>query len=364
MNIRRILAVTRKESREIARDPVTVWVSLLMPLVMLFLFGYAITLDVEDVAFGVWDEDRSPESRRLIDAFAQSGYFKLAHAISDERGLTAALERGSIKMALVIPESFGRSVARHGPAAVQIIVDGTFSNTAQIVAGYADAIVQGASPPVRPLVRPEVRVWYNPEMRSANYVVPGLFGVILLAFPPLLTALGVVREKESGSIQQIFASPLTSAEFIAGKLVPYGLIAFVQVLLVVGFGLIWFEVPFRGELALLLGVSLVYVFCTVGLGLLVSTLTRKQIVAMLLALVLTLMPSFLFSGFLFPIFTMPYALQLYAAAFPGQYFVELSRDIVMKGAGLREVWINVAALLAYTLGVFWLAAWRFRKKVA
>lgn len=364
MDIRRVFAVTRKEFREISRDPVTIWVSLLMPLVMLFLFGYAISLDVEDVPFGVWDEDRTPESRRLADAFAQSGYFELAHAISDERDLNASLEHGIIKLAVVIPRGFGRDVALGRPVQVQVIVDGTFSNTAQIVAGYADAIVQGGTPTARPLLRPEVRVWYNPEMRSVNYVIPGLFGVILLAFPPLLTALGVVREKESGSIQQIFASPLTSAEFIAGKLVPYGMVAFAQVLLVVGFGLVWFRVPFRGDLALLLSVSLVYVFCTVGLGLLVSTLTRKQVVAMLLALILTLMPSFLFSGFLFPIFTMPYALQLYAAAFPGQYFVELSRNIVMKGAGLRDVWINVAALLAYTAAIFCLAAWRFRKKVA
>ena len=364
MNPRRIRAVIVKETHEIARDPVTIWVSLLMPLVMLFLFGYAITLDVKDIPLGVWDEDRSPESRRLIDAFAQSGYFTLAHAITDERDLTAALERGQIKLAVVIARGFQERRARGAATAVQIIVDGTFSNTAQIVASYADAIVQRVSAPARVLLRPEIRVWYNPEMRSVNYVVPGLFGVILLAFPPLLTAFAVVREKETGSIQQIFASPLTSAEFIAGKLVPYGLIAFVQILLVMGFGLVWFKVPFRGDLGLLLSVSLIYVFCTVGLGLLVSTLTNKQVVAMLLVLVLTLMPSFLFSGFLFPIFTMPYVLQLYAAAFPGQYFVELSRDIVMKGAGLRDVWVNVAALLGYTLAIFALASWRFHKKVA
>ncbi len=364
MNLRRIRAVIVKETHEIARDPITIWVSLLMPLVMLFLFGYAITLDVKDIPLGVWDEDSSPESRRLVEAFAQSGYFTLAHEITDERDLAAALERGEIKLALVIPRGLQERRARGAASAVQIIVDGTFSNTAQIVASYADAIVQGVSAPARALLSPEIRVWYNPEMRSVNYVVPGLFGVILLAFPPLLTAFAVVREKETGSIQQIFASPLTSAEFIAGKLVPYGLIAFVQILLVMGFGLVWFNVPFRGDLGLLLSVSLIYVFCTVGLGLLVSTLTNKQVVAMLLVLVLTLMPSFLFSGFLFPIFTMPYLLQLYAATFPGQYFVDLSRAIVMKGAGLREVWVNVAALVGYTLAVFALATWRFRKKVA
>lgn len=364
MDIARIFAVVRKEAREIARDPVTIWISLLMPLVMLFLFGYAISLDVKDVPFGVWDGDRSPTSRRLVDAFAQSGYFTLVHTFNEERALTQALERGEVKLAIVIPEQFSRRLARGTPTSVQLIVDGTFSNTAQIVAGYADAIVIESFMQARRLVQPEVRVWYNPEMRSVNYVVPGLFGVILLAFPPLLTTLAVVREKETGSIQQIFASPLTSAEFIAGKLVPYGLIAFVQILLVMGFGLVWFKVPFRGDLALLLGISLLYVFCTVGLGLLVSTLTRKQVVAMLLALVLTLMPSFLFSGFLFPIFTMPYFLQWYAATFPGRYFIELSRDIVMKGAGLTDVWVNVAALLVYTLAIFWIAAWRFRKKVA
>lgn len=364
MNLARIAAVIRKEMREIARDPVTIWISLLMPLVMLFLFGYAISLDVRDVPFGVWDADRSPASRQLVDAFTQSGYFTLAHTFSEERALNDALERGEVTLAIVIPEQFSQRLARGAPTAVQLIVDGTFSNTAQIAAGYSDAIVLQAFMQARPLVKPEVRVWYNPEMRSVNYVVPGLFGVILLAFPPLLTTLAVVREKETGSIQQIFASPLTSAEFIAGKLVPYGLIAFVQILLVMGFGLVWFKVPFRGDLALLLGISLLYVFCTVGLGLLVSTVTRKQVVAMLLALVLTLMPSFLFSGFLFPLFTMPYVLQWYAAAFPGRYFVELSRDIVMKGAGAADVWTNLAALLVYTLVVFWIAAWRFRKKVA
>jgi ABC-2 type transport system permease protein len=201
-------------------------------------------------------------------------------------------------------------------------------------------------------------------MRSANYVVPGLFGVILLALPPLLTALAVVREKETGSIQQIFASPLTPAEFIAGKLIPYGLIAFIQIVMVMMAGFFWFAVPFRGNLGLLLATGLIYVFCTVGIGLLISTITRSQLVAMLTALIVTLMPSFLFSGFLFPIFTMPYALQLYTSAFPSRYFVELSRGIVLKGAGIEEIWPNTALLTAYTAGVFLLAAWRFRKKVA
>lgn len=364
MQWRRVNAVILKELREIERDPITLGIAVLMPLVMLFLFAYAITFDVREIPLGVWDQDGTPASRGLIHAFAESGYFVIARVLQSDHDLAGALDRGEVKLALVIPARFGTDLSRTTPEPVQVIVDGTFSNTAQIVADYADAIVRGTFTRARPLITPEVRVWYNPEMRSVNYVVPGLFGVILFAFPPLLTALAVVREKETGTIQQVFASPLTGAELIAGKLVPYGLLAFVEVLLVVGVGLLWFEIPFRGSFGLLLAVSFLYVFCTVAIGLLISTVTRQQVVAMLLALIVTLMPSILFSGFLFPIFTMPYALRLYAAAFPGKYFVELSRDIVMKGAGLAVVWPDVALLGAYTIVVFWLAASRFRKKVA
>ena len=185
-----------------------------------------------------------------------------------------------------------------------------------------------------------------------------------MLFRSLLTALAVTREKDTGSIQQVFASPLTPAEFLAGKLVPYGVIAFVEIVMVIVVGFVWFAVPLRGSLALLLAVGLVYVFCTVGIGLLVSTVTRSQLLAMLLAVIITLMPSFLFSGFLFPIFTMPYAVQLYTRIFPARYFVDLSRGIVLKGAGLPDLWPTVVLLLAYTAAIFALAAWRFRKKVA
>lgn len=364
MKARRIGAVIAKEARELVRDPITVWVSLLLPLIMLVLFGYAVTLDVKNVRMGVWDRDQTPASRTLVDGFVQSGYFRLTRSFASGAELDASLQDGSVTLALVIPERFQSALVRRESPSVQVLLDGTFSATAQVVAGYATSIVRSFGGPPSERIRTEVRAWYNPEMRSVNYVVPGLFGVILMAFPPLLTALAIVREKESGSIQQIFASPLTSAEFIVGKLIPYGLIAFLQILMVMIAGFLWFEVPVRGNIGFLLGAGLIYVFCTVALGLLVSTITRNQVVAMLLAIVLTLMPSFLFSGFLFPIFTMPYFLQLYTYVFPSRYFVELSRAVVMKGAGLQEVWVNLALLALYALVVFVLAAWRFRKKVA
>lgn len=365
MNWHRLTAVTAKETREIIRDPITVGVSVLLPLVMLFLFGYAISLDVENVTLGVLDQDKSPASRALTDSFVQSGYFSLVSDLKFVDEVEDSLQRGQVKLVLVIPPSFHAALVRRENPAVQVLVDGTYSATALVAANYAQTIVSGFRQPARPsAVQLEARVWYNAPMRSINFVVPGLYAVILMAFPPLLTALALVREKESGSIQQIFASPLTPTEFIVGKLIPYGLIAFAQMIMVITIGFFWFQVPFQGNLAFLLATAFIFVFCTVGIGLLVSTITRSQLTAMLLVLIITLMPSFLFSGFLFPIFTMPYVLQLYTAIFPARYFVELSRGIVLKGGGLEELWFNLAVLLLYTFAVFWLAAWRFRKKVA
>ena len=364
MNPLRLAAVIEKESREILRDPVTVGIALLMPLMMLFLFGYAISLDIDDVPMGVVDRDRTPASRALAQRFVASGYFRLAADYTSAAAAEDGLQRGRIRLALVIPSGFARRLARDGPAPVQLLVDGTYSATANLVAAYAGVIVERFGRRAPAPIRVEARVWYNPALKSVTYVIPGLFGVILMAFPPLLTALAITREKETGSIQQIFASSLTASEFLAGKLVPYALIAFLQMVMVVAAGHLWFGVSLEGSLGLLLAVGLIYVFCTVGIGLLVSTVTRSQLVAMLLALIVTLMPSFLFSGFLFPVFTMPYALQLYTRAFPARYFVDFSRGVVLKGAGLPELWPAVLLLLAYTVAVFFLAVWRFRKKVA
>lgn len=364
MRLARVAAVVEKETKEIQRDPITIGVALLMPLVMLFLFGYAISLDIEHVAMGVLDQDRSPASRALVDRFVESGYFQLVAGYETTRGIEAGLQSNVIKLALVVPPGMQDAVSRGDPASVQVLVDGTYSATANLIAAYAQTIISAFADSPATAVEVETRVWYNPSLRSVTYVVPGLFGVILMAFPPLLTALAITREKETGSIQQIFASPLTPVEFLAGKLVPYGLIAFLQIAMVIAVGFLWFEVPIRGNLLILAAAGLVYVFCTVGIGLLVSTVTRSQVVAMLLALIVTLMPSFLFSGFLFPIFTMPYFMQLYTRIFPARYFVDLSRGVVLKGAALPALWPSVLLLLAYTLAVFALAAWRFRKKVA
>jgi ABC-2 type transport system permease protein len=368
-------AVMWKEVREIRRDPVTMFVAVALPLVMLYLFGSALSLDVKNAPMAVYDLDKSADSRKLIAAFPNSGYFRHVHDVGQEREIGKLLDRGVVRLVLVIPADFSSRLARGEPASVQALIDGSFSATAMVVAGYATAIVQNFSlvraaamtqpdgSPHVPLIRVEGRVWFNAPLESVYYIVPGLFGVILMAFPPLLTALAVVREKEAGSVQQIFVSPIRPWQFIAGKMIPYTVIAFLEMVMILVAGLTWFHVPFRGSFPLFLGATVLYVLCTVALGLLVSTVTRSQLVAMLLAILLTLMPAFLFSGFLFPIFTMPEMMQFYTYLFPTRYFVEISRAVAMKGVGVDVWWPQLLALAGYTAAVFLAATLLFRKKV-
>ena len=364
MNRARMAGFVRKEALEIARDPITVFISLVMPLIMLFLFGYAMSLDVKDAPLYVVDHDRSAASRALTDQFLNTPYFKLAGAPDDERTAEHALMQGRGRAVLSIPPGFGRRLNRGEIAPVEFLVDGTYASTAAIVSAYGRAIIYSFPSGTLELpVRPEVRVWYNPQLRSRDFIIPGLFAVIMMAFPPLLTALAVAREKELGTIAQIYASPLTKAEFIIAKLFPYAVIAFVQLTIVLAGGFLWFKVPMHGSLALLVVLGLLYVLTTVSIGLLVSTIVRTQVAAMLVALILTLMPSFLFSGFIFPIFTMPEFFQGYSARIPTMYFVNISRGIVMRGAGLAELWRNVAFLVGYTAVVLLVSTFLFKKRI-
>jgi ABC-2 type transport system permease protein len=375
-SVRRLVAVAKKETREVLRDPITLGTALILPLLLLFLFSYAITLDVKDLALAVVDEDNSAESREYIASFLHSGYFRLQAAMQDFEQVTGLLDRGDVRVALIIPSTFSHDLARGRIVEVQSLVDGAFPNTALIALNYIDAITQtyawrvqerwlraaGWSRLSQP-VRVEPRVRYNPALRNELFIIPGLFPVILMAFPPLLTALAIVRERERGSILQVYTSPIRISEFFWGKLLPYALIAFVEMLLLLAAALLWFQVTVRGSVPLLLGLSLLYVLATVGIGLVVSTWTRSQVVALLLAIVLTFMPAFLFSGFLFAIASMPTAFQWYTYLFPARYFMAIARGIMLKGRGLADLWPQAALLLGYSCGLFWLASLRFRKKI-
>ena len=369
----RLLAVARKEFREIRRDPLLIWIAAAVPVVLLFLFGYAISLDVRAVPIAVLDLDRTSESRALVDAFTNTGDFVVHARVDDERTIWRLLDRSTVRLGLVIPTGFSRDLTAHQRPTVQTVIDGSFSARALVIRNEVEAITfafaarradatGGHGLPAG--IHAQPRVWYNASLESATFVVPGLFAVILLAFPPLLTALAVVREKESGSIQQIYVSPLTRWEFLAGKMMPYVVIAFGELLLVLALGTWWFRLPFRGSGPVLLVGSALYVFCTVAIGILVSTLTRNQVVAILLAIIVTIMPSFLYSGFLYPISSMSPSAQLRTYLFPGRYFVEISRGTFLKGTGFAELGPQLAILAVYTAVVFGAAALRFRKKVA
>lgn len=374
----RTLSVLRKETREMLRDPYTLGVALVLPLVMLFLFAYGVNTDVRNIEMVVLDFDRSAASRDYIQAFVNSGYFRLVASAQDYETVGDLLDRDAADVALVIPAGFERTLSAGGQAQVQTILDGSYTPFAQVAQSYIEAInaaynsgilanfveSRSGQPLERILpLRVEARVRYNPGLKSVNAIVPGLFGVILMAFPPLLSALAIVREKERGSIQQVFVSPIRPVELILGKLIPYGAIAFLEMLTVLAAGVFWFGVPFRGSLALFLAASAVYVLCTVGIGLLVSTLTRTQVAAMLLALVLTIMPSMLFSGFIFPVHTMPTPMQAYANAFPTRYFIDLSRAITLKGQGLEAALPSLGFLAAYAAGLIVISALRFQKRI-
>ncbi len=374
---RRLLAVASKETREILRDPITVGVAIFLPLIMMFLFTYAITLDVREIPMAVVDEDRSADSREYVASFIESRYFRLRAAVRSPREAERLLDKGVVRLALVVPAGFSRDLALAIPAQVQTILDGSFANTAIVALNYIAAINESYNGRLQsqylgrqhgiaeaePAIRADPRVRYNPDLRSEHYIVPGLFAVILMAFPPLLTALAVVRERERGSILQIYISPIRPWEFLGGKLIPYAAIAFLEMLLLLAVGNLWFQAPVRGSLPLLLALSVLYVLCTVGIGLLISTVTRTQVVAILLSIVLTLMPAFLFSGFIAAIASMPEFFQWYTYLFPARYFMEISRGISLKGVGLERLWPEAVILLIYATALLALASLRFHKKI-
>ncbi|MFQ5343032.1 MAG: ABC transporter permease [Anaerolineae bacterium] len=374
-----VAPILKKEFREVWRDPYTLGIAIFLPLVLLFLFAYSLNLDVKNIPLAVVDLDNSPESRAYAQMFINTRKFDLKYRPASTEGARRLLDQGKAQVVMLIPSGFARTLVGGGTAEVQTLVDGTFPTSARMIQGYVDAIndvftgrllsehfaTLGMSNggPLAPAVRAVPQVRYNPTMQSVNFIVPGLIGVILMAFAPLLSALAIVREKERGSIQQIFVSPVRPAAFIVGKLIPYVVIAFGELVLVLVAARYWFGVTMAGNVWLFLLASLPYVIGAVSIGLLVSTLTDNQLAAMLLAIVLTFMPSFLFSGFMFPIFTMPWLMQFYSYFFPARYFTEITYGVFLKGVGL-EVWLGqLVVLVIYTVALVALASLRFKKKV-
>ena len=372
----RLLSVLRKETREILRDPYTLSIALILPLVMLFLFAYGVNTDVRHIQLAVMDFDQSATSRDYIQALLSSGDFESVASIKSYKQAGEMLDRDTADAVLVILPGFARTLSNGEQAQVQTLLDGSYTPAAQVAESYIEAInaayngkivsqyIEGRTGRSLEIpVEVRSRVLYNPGLKSVNVIVPGLFGVILMALPPLLSALAIVREKESGSIQQVFVSPIRPLELIVGKLIPYAVIAFLEMIIVFAGGILWFDVPFRGSILLFLIASILYVLCTVGIGLLISTLTHSQVTAGLLAIVLTVMPSMLFSGFIFPIHTMPTPMQAYANVFPARYFIDIARALALKGEGFSSVAPAMGFMAVYAAGLILFSALRFKKRI-
>ena len=361
----RIRTLVRKELRQLFRDPRTKRVVFGAPLMQVVLFGYAVTTDVRDVTTFVVDHDQTAASRALVDALTASGYFRIVDRSDRSGAIGEALDAGRAAIGIEIPRGFSTDLAAGRGARVQVLVDGTNSNTATIAQGYVNRIVQSHG--LREAARRGVefpagvelraRAWFNPDLVSRAYNVPAVVGMLLLLMSFLLTALAVVREREMGTLEQLQMTPITPGEFILGKTIPVALIAFVDMILVTGVALFWFDVPFRGSALALFVASAVYILASLGAGLFLSSISRTQQEAFM-GTFLLLMPFVILSGFMYPVASMPEFFQKLTLLNPMRHFLEVVRALFLKGAGLAEVWPQVAVIAAMAIAVMALATHR------
>jgi ABC-2 type transport system permease protein len=379
--VQRLRFLVWKEFLELRKDPKLFGVVIVAPILQLTLLGYAATTDVRDVPVVVADGDRSSSSRELIARFEGSPNFTVLDVVSTVNDVEPYLERGRAWLALSIPAGYGVQVATRIPVTLQVIADGSDSNSTTVALGYATSLIGGyaqelvearvaAAPPAEEAVRragsiePRIRIWFNPQLESRLFMIPGVLALVLLVVTANLASMAIVREKELGTLEQLNVTPLRRWELIAGKLLPYGSIAMVDVLLVVAVAVFWFEVPLRGSFALLLAMSLLYVVCTLALGLFISTISETQQQAMMTATFFFLTPMIYLSGFIFPIENMPQVIQAVTYLIPLRYFLVIVRGIFLKGIGLDLLWPQAAALAAWGSIVLALAVSRSRKPAA
>jgi ABC-2 type transport system permease protein len=376
MNLRRLKAVAKKEFLHVLRDPRSLMMGIGMPMMLLFLFGYALTMDVDRVPLAVWDQAGTHESREFISRFSGSRYFDLRVRSDSYTGIETAIDRREALIALVIPPDFSRLLSQGAPAPVQTILDGSDPNTATIALGYAEATAQSYSRQVAvaqqlrkgplprvPTLELKPRVWFNTDMVSRNFIFPGLIAVVMMIMAAILTSLSMAREWETGTMEQLVATPLTAGELILGKLAPYFVIGVLDLGLCIGVGEFVFDVPLRGSLWLLAPLALIFLFSALSFGLLLSIITKSQLLASQLAIVTTVLPAFLLSGFIFPIENMPLPIQTVTRIITARYFVTILRGIYLKDVGLAVLWPQALFLVLFSVVVMTVAVRKFRKKI-
>lgn len=376
MKLRRLWAVARKESLHIRRDPRSLILAVGIPMFMLLMFGYALTLDVDRVPFVLWDQGRTPASREFAAQFTATRYFDFRGPVASYAEVERAIDSREALLALVLPPDFGARLAAGRPAAVQVIVDGSDSNTAGIVLGYAAGIATaynqrllvdtvrrrtGAAPV--PALDLRARVWFNADLESRNFIVPGIMAVIMGLIAALLTSLTIAREWERGTMEQLCSTPVRRAELILGKLLPYTAIGLANMVIAVLLAVHLFHVPLRGSVPLLFAVGMVFVVGTLAQGILISTVARQQLLASQMAMISTFLPAFLLSGFAFAIANMPLPVQGITYLVPARYFVALVKGIFLRGVGLGTMWPDALFLVVFAVVVIGAAIRLTRKSL-
>lgn len=370
--MRRLFAVGLKELWQVLRDVRTLTIMLLMPIFFLWLYGYALNFDIRNVTLAVEDDDHTAASREIIAAFVNSGYFDLVATVRSTEEIVDILNRDVARAVLVIPRGAARALDSSEGVAIQVLVNGDNANTATTVIGYASAIIRGVSarlqlergqtPPAPPLVTLEPRVWYNPQLESTLFLVPGLVAYIAMITAVISTALSIVKEKEKGTMEQIRMSPLGTLTFIVGKSLPYFVLSFLSSMAILIVAMLFFDVPMRGSWLWLVISTGLFLMSALSLGLFVSTLADSQQVAFQLALIISFLPTFILSGFIFPIASMPTFIQIVSFIVPARYYLVALRGIVLKGVSVETIAPQLVALFVLSTFVLLLASIRLARE--
>lgn len=377
MNLRRTRAMARKEFLHIVRDPISLTMALAVPVVLLLLFGYALSLDVDHIPTWIYDADQSPQSRDLVSRFQGSRYFQVLGIADHPETAVEAIDRDQCLLGVSIPRGFARDLQSGRTAEVQLFLDGSDSNTASIALGYAEGLVAMHSLEFRiaeqnrkfgaQFQRPiesRIRIWYNSDLKSRNYIVPGLIAVILMIIAALLTSLTIAREWETGTMEQLLSTPLRPVEIVLGKLCAFFGIGVADMVVAIAVGVLVFRVPLRGSLFFLLFTGCLYLFGALCWGILLSAWARTQALAYQLGMLTSFLPAFLLSGFVYSIENMPAPIQAISYIFPARYFITILKGIYLKGVGLDVLFVEVLFLLIYATIVFLVATRKLKQKLA
>jgi ABC-2 type transport system permease protein len=372
----RLFSLIRKEFIQIVRDPRTLYITFAIPVIQLFLLGYTATTDVRNIPLAIFDQDRSPQARQLLDAYRAADYFTIAYDVDSEDEMRGLIDTGYARAGLIIPPDYGEKVLKGSTATVSFVLDGSDPNVASTSLAAAELIGQaystqliverlsrqGLAGAFEPAVEVRTRVWYNPDLESAYFMVPALIGMILQLLTSMLTSTAIVRERERGTIEQLIVTPIRSWELIVGKITPYILIALFDMFEILLVGTLWFGMPIRGSLNLLLVLSGLFLIGSLGIGLLISTFAKTQQEAMMLNY-FTMLPTVFLSGFFFPLAAMPPVLQAISYVIPLRYYLIIIRSIVLKGVGASSLQGEILALAIFGLAMMGAAALRFRKRL-